>query len=92
MQSDAIARLRQILADEPHAGEMIVHLDDLSVFGAPRARNGVGRYPGEAEAGQGLHLVAAGEAAGRIDAATSSLIIPAIWVPRSKFTRPGMMA
>jgi hypothetical protein len=39
MQSDAIARLRQILADEPHAGEIIVHLDDLCVFETPSARN-----------------------------------------------------
>ena len=61
-----LSGLRQILADEPHAGEMIVHLDDLGVLDAPGAWNGVGRYPGEAEAGQGLHLVAAGEAAGRI--------------------------
>src|SRR4029077_3781503 len=44
MQSDAIARLRQILTDEPHAGEMIVHLDDLCVFETRSARNGVSRY------------------------------------------------
>jgi len=45
---------------------MIVHLDDVCVFETPSARNGVGRYAGEPEARQGLHLVSAGEAARRI--------------------------
>ena len=35
----------------------------FGVFRAPRARYGVGCYPGEAEAGQRLHFVAADEAA-----------------------------
>src|SRR5215831_20237567 len=66
MQRDAIACLRHILADEPHAGEMVVHLDDLRVLGAPRALNGVGCYASKSESGQGLHLVPASKAAGRI--------------------------
>ena len=90
MQRDAVAPLRQILADEPHAGEMIVHLDDLRVLEAPRALNGVGCYAGKTEAGQGLHLVPADEAAGWI--VPRFILDDSIRVPRSKFTRPGMIA
>src|ERR1700736_6374688 len=65
-QAHAIAKLRQILADQPHAGEMIIILNDAGVVSTPGARNGVGRDPGKTKTRQRLHLITTGKAARRI--------------------------
>ena len=62
MQGDPVALLRQVLADQPHAGEVVIHLDDPRVVATPGAGDQVGGEAGKAETRQRLHFVSADEA------------------------------
>ena len=68
IERDRVALLRHVLADQPHAGGVGVVVQLRRIAPAPGARLQEGRHERQAQR-QRLHLVAAGEAAGRIVAA-----------------------